>query len=55
LDRIATTGSNLAAEYAGMMPASMPMIMQMLIARERIPAEIKTGKLKRLLSIMVKI
>ena len=53
LDRIATTGSSRAALKAGRMPARIPIITQSEIARNKMPPEIKTGKLKMLLSTSV--
>src|SRR4030095_6352376 len=44
-DLIATTGFNLAAITAGMIPASTPTTKQMLIATIRLAVEIYTGKL----------
>src|SRR6187549_2735203 len=46
LERIATTGFNLAAIIAGMIPASTTTTKQMLIAVTRFDVEIYTGKLK---------
>ena len=45
LDLIATTGFNLAAIIAGMIPASTPTTKQMLIAVTRLEVEIYIGKL----------
>ncbi len=53
LERIATTGSSRAAIDAGIIPANIPMIILIEIASINIPVEIKTGKLKTLLSTMV--
>ena len=45
LDLMATTGFNLAAIIAGMIPASTPTTKQMLIAVTRLEVEIYIGKL----------
>ena len=45
LDLIATTGFNLAAITAGIIPASTPTTKQMLIAVTRLEVEIYMGKL----------
>ena len=41
---MATTGSKREAEYAGIIPANMPITMHIDIASISIPAEINTGK-----------
>src|SRR5664279_4416553 len=53
LDLMATTGSSLEALYAGINPAAIPIIIHIDIASVRIPIEMKTGKLKILVSTRV--
>ena len=50
---MATTGSRREALNAGIIPARMPIIIQIEMARKRIPPDIKTGKLNRLVKISV--
>lgn len=53
LDLIATTGSMRAAVKAGMIPDKIPMMIQIDMARNKIPPETKTGKLNRLVRMIV--
>ncbi len=55
LERIATTGSRRAAIDAGIMPANIPIIMQIDRASVSIGPEIKTGKSNTLVNTTVKI
>jgi hypothetical protein len=41
---IATTGSSRAAAEAGIIPARMPMAIQINIARDKMPGDINMGK-----------
>jgi hypothetical protein len=50
---MATTGSRREALNAGIRPARIPIIIQMEMARKRIPPDINTGKLNKLVRIMV--
>jgi hypothetical protein len=50
LDLIATTGSILDAIIAGMIPANMPMAMQIKMAKPNIWVDTKIGKLNAELS-----
>src|SRR5665213_883853 len=53
LDLIATTGSMRAAVNAGIIPDKIPMMIQIDMARKRMPPETKTGKLNKLVRIIV--
>ena len=55
LERIAITGSSRAAIDAGIIPANIPMIMQIDRARVSIGPEIKIGKSNTLVNTTVKI
>jgi hypothetical protein len=50
LDLMATTGSIFDAIMAGMIPASIPIAMQMKMANPKICVDTKIGKLKAVLS-----